>query len=177
MGRWADRAAELSAKYRTNTDDADSAICADRADPAPSPPPNGAIGPIGASVRPFAPELARLVGMARPLALHPARWDQVSRDAVAFTDRWGGTAAALGWSALALLGCSPGFARRLDRDGLLWLLEGRAVVELRADAAVIATPSGGRLSYYRRDRAGAVLPWDAGGVVEFCPHSILPDLC
>jgi len=164
MGRWADRAAELSAKYRTFADDAISAVCAERADATPPPTATGPIGAIGTACRPYAVELARLLAMAHPLPVQPARWERMRRDAVAFTDRWGGAAAELGWGALALFGCSPGFARRLDRDGLLWLLDGRAVVEVTADTAVIVTPSGGRLTYRRGlQSADAVLPWEVGG--------------
>ena len=162
MGRWADRAAELSAKYRQSTDDASSAICAERADPTPSPPATGTNGAIGTASRPFAVELAQLAAMTCPLPIQLARWERMRRDAVAFTDRWGGTAEALGWSGLAVFGCSPGFARRLDRDGLLWLLEGRAVIEVTLDTAVIANVSGGRLTYRRALQSGdAVLPWEA----------------
>jgi len=120
--------------------------------------------------RAWAEELARLIAMPRPQAVRSDRWDQMRCDAITFTDKWGATALALGWDALALFGCSPGFARRLDRDGLLWFLEGRAVTDLLPDAAGIGTPSGGRLAYRRGRRDGAALPWKAGAEVSFPPH-------
>lgn len=165
MGRWSDLARTVPAKCDAG---ADSAIRADSYDGCAACPPIGANGTIGTRSalasrnRPWADELARLAAMACPDEVRADRWEHLRRDAVAFTDRWGATAAALGWDALALFGCSPAFARRLDRDGLLWFLEGRAVVDLSADAAGIGSPSGGRLVYcWQEQSCDAVLPWDA----------------
>ena len=71
---------------------------------------------------------------------------------------------ALGWGPLELFGCDriKPFAR-LDRAGLLWLLDGRKLLVLTADTAVICAPSGGRLTFYRRQlETGGVLAWQLG---------------
>jgi hypothetical protein len=46
---------------------------------------------------------------------------------------------------------------------LLWLLEGRKLVALTADTAAIATHSGGKLNFYRRQlETGGVPAWELG---------------
>jgi hypothetical protein len=87
------------------------------------------------------------------------RWQQSVEDGHRFLARWGDLAEALGWTLPDLLGLhepperpSPLYRRlsRLDTTGLIWLLHGRPVTALTADAAVIATSDSGRLTFYRR---------------------------
>lgn len=108
--------------------------------------------------------LARLKG-ASPPHDNAAASGQLVADALGIADNWAAQAAALGWSAVDLFGVEPNGARRLDRDGLAASLEGRKVVAVTSDAATIATPSGGLLRHYRRDKPGSVPIWSAGA---FC---------
>jgi hypothetical protein len=93
------------------------------------------------------------------------RWKQFVDDAGRFLDGgWAVRADALGWSPLNLFGCDRNkpFAR-IDHQGLLWLLNGRRLVELRADAAAIETQSGAQLTFRRclpNDPKSVVLPWE-----------------
>jgi hypothetical protein len=75
---------------------------------------------------------------------------------------WADRASELGWTPFDLFGCDryKPFAR-VDRYGLLWLLEGRALRILTADTAVINTTSGFSLTFYRRPQEhGQVLAWE-----------------
>ena len=104
--------------------------------------------------------LARLRDANQPLFGGAAR-ARVVVDALELADAWAPQAAALGWSAVDLFGVEPNGARRLDRDGLAASLEGRKVVAVTSEAATIATPSGGLLRHYRRDKPGSVPIWSA----------------
>jgi hypothetical protein len=96
----------------------------------------------------------------------PQRWLQFIDDCGRFLDGgWAGRAAALGWTPLDLFGCDRNkpFAR-LDRQGLLWLLNGCKLIALSEATAVIETPTGARLTFYRhRVASGAVLAWSLSG--------------
>jgi hypothetical protein len=77
-------------------------------------------------------------------------------------DGWATRAEALGWGPLDLFGCdrTKPFAR-LDRAGLLWLIDGRKLIAVTSDRAVISAPGGGSLIFYRRQLAtGGVLAWE-----------------
>jgi hypothetical protein len=93
------------------------------------------------------------------------RWLRFIDDCGRFIDDgWAARAEALGWGPLDLFGCNRDkpFAR-ISQAGLLWLLEGRKLHALTADTAAIATPSGGKLTYYRRQlETGGVLAWQLG---------------
>jgi hypothetical protein len=91
-----------------------------------------------------------------PHHIDAERWQQAIQDASRFLPEWGQQAEALGWTADELFGLHPVPARpapsycrlaRYDCTGLLWHLQGRPVVALTANTAVIATPSGGILTY------------------------------
>jgi hypothetical protein len=78
-------------------------------------------------------------------------------------DGWAERAAALGWRPLDLFGCDRERPLvRHDHAGLLWLLHGRRLLALTADAAVIETATGARQTYYRRPAAArdVVLAWE-----------------
>ena len=71
-------------------------------------------------------------------------------------------ARALGWTELDLFGVDADrpFAR-IDQAGLLILLDGKKIVEITAETAVIENASGTRHTWRRRsDRAGRVLVWN-----------------
>ena len=70
-------------------------------------------------------------------------------------------AAALGWTALDLFGADPErpFAR-IDRLGLLWLLNGGRLRALTSETATIETASGSILTYRHRPSEGCVPAWE-----------------
>jgi hypothetical protein len=118
----------------------------------------------GGASRTWAEALARL-DPARPHCDTPAkRWLQFIDDCGRFIDDgWAPCAEALGWTPLDLFGCDRAKPfSRINRAGLLWLLDGRKLLALAANAAAIATRSGGTLTYRRcPHEPGRVLAWEA----------------
>jgi hypothetical protein len=117
--------------------------------------------------RDWAEALARIDGSRPPADVPPQRWQQLIDDAGRFIDqRWAARAETLGWSPLDMFGADriKPFAR-LDRAGLLWLINGRKLIALTENTATIeTTPGSPPQTYRRRDRGdGRVLLWDLGG--------------
>src|SRR2546429_260175 len=81
----------------------------------------------------------------------PRRWQRFVDDVGLFLDRWAAYAAALGWTPHDLFGCDRDrpFAR-VDRAGLLRLLNGDRLVVLADDAATIETQTGARQTWRRK---------------------------
>ena len=114
--------------------------------------------------RAWAEALARLDPSCPPGDVSPKRWLRFIDDCGRFLDSgWAVHAVKLNWHPLDLFGCDRErpFAR-VDRAGLLWLLNGRKLLALTADTAAIATPSGGSLTFYRRpvEPGRVVLAWE-----------------
>jgi hypothetical protein len=93
-----------------------------------------------------------------PDHVEAGRWHQAVEDGRHFLAQWGDRAEALGWTAVDLFGLHdpperphPSYRRlsRHDATGLVWLLHGCDVTAITADTAVIATPNGGSLSFYK----------------------------
>ncbi len=113
--------------------------------------------------RAVAEAVASLSVMRRPDSLSAERWRQLVADAGRFmSTRWA-EAETAGWSVLDIFGVSPGFARRLDRDGLVSLLYGREVGAITADHIEILT-GGDVLRFRKRGGAGAVPMWEGANV-------------
>jgi hypothetical protein len=94
-----------------------------------------------------------------PDYVEPMRWEQALADGKRFLASWGTQAEALGWTSADLFGLNkppekphPSYRRlsRYDPTGLIWLLEGRAVVALTADTATIKNEITGTTTTYRR---------------------------
>jgi hypothetical protein len=95
----------------------------------------------------------------RPPALVPVeRWQQAVEDGRRFLAKWGEQAEGLGWTSADLFGLHqsperphPSYNRlsRYDCTGLIWLLQGRDVIALTAEGAVIRTATAAILTYYR----------------------------
>lgn len=103
----------------------------------------------GGAPRTWAEALARLDPARPPADMPPHRWMQFIDDCGRFLDAgWAARAAALGWGPLDLFGCDRErpFAR-LDRAGLLWLLNGRKLIALSEMTAIIETATGARQTY------------------------------
>lgn len=82
---------------------------------------------------------------ARPAGVSESRWRLVTTDAGRFLDRWGTTAVALGWPARDL------FERvEYGAHGLLWELEGRAVVALTEGGAMLGENAGTLRAWFAR---------------------------
>lgn len=117
----------------------------------------------GGVPRVWAEALARLDPAHPPCDVPPARWVQFIDDCGRFLDEgWAPCAIRLGWGPFDLFGCDRNkpFAR-IDRKGLLWLLNGRKLLVLAANAAAISTRSGGWLTFRRcLDVRGRVLAWE-----------------
>jgi hypothetical protein len=106
----------------------------------------------GGVPRLWAEALARLNPNRPPCNMSPKRWLQFIDDCGRFLDGgWATRAEALGWGPLELFGCDrvKPFAR-LDRAGLLWLLNGGKLIALTAATATIETIGGARQTYRRR---------------------------
>ena len=79
------------------------------------------------------------------------RWQQAIADGAHFLARWSEEAADLGWTVQDLFGLAeiperpgPRYQRlsRYDQTGLVWLLQGRRVVKLTKDIALIENANG-----------------------------------
>jgi hypothetical protein len=88
------------------------------------------------------------------------RWRQAVTDGAHFLAQWGEQAAALGWTPRDLFGLAevpdrprPNYQRlsRYDQMGMIWILQGRRVVALTEDTAVIETTTGS-MCYRRHDK-------------------------
>jgi len=98
----------------------------------------------------------------KPPAMVPVeRWRQCVEDGSKFLAVWGEQAEALGWTSADLFALHtppakphPSYSRlsRYDATGLVWALEGRDVIALTAEGAVIRTATGTTLTYYRHGR-------------------------
>jgi len=93
----------------------------------------------------------------RPDYVQVARWQQCAEDGRRFLTTWGTQAERLGWTAGDLFGLHqpppdphPSYERLSRRDctGLLWFLNGRPVVALTDQSAIIRM-LGGVLSWRR----------------------------
>jgi hypothetical protein len=105
------------------------------------------------------------------------RWVQFLDDSRRFVDEgWARRAAALGWKPHDLIGCDEikPYAR-VDRLGLIWLLNGRAVIAITGDTARICGATGSLC--YRRTPTdlGRVLPWNLpiDGTDDWRPETVI----
>jgi hypothetical protein len=113
--------------------------------------------------RAWAEGFARLDQGRPPSDVPPKRWAAFVDDVGRFLDSdFAAVAAALGWGPFDLFGCDRDrpFAR-VDRAGLLWLLNGDRLVMLADDAATIETWTGVRQTWRRKpSELGRVLAWE-----------------
>ena len=105
--------------------------------------------------------LARLSALEarRPDHVPVLRWQQAIEDGRRFLATWGTQAETLGWTSADLFGLHqppdkphPSYSRlsRYDATGLIWLLKGREMIALTADAASVRNPDTGGITSYRR---------------------------
>ena len=119
----------------------------------------------GGAPQAWAEALARLDPAHPPRDVPRQRWVQFINDCGRFLDSgWAQRAIWLGWAPINLFGCDRERPyAKVDQAGLLWLIEGRSLIALSHDIAVIASPSEGGQRHYRR-RAGKprqnVMAWE-----------------
>ena len=126
--------------------------------------------------REWAEGFARLDPERPPGDVPPRRWQRFVDDAGAFLDRWAAQACALGWSTHDLFGCDRDrpFAR-IDRAGLLWLLNGDRLVALSDNTATIETCTGSRHTWRRKSpEPSQVLAWELVSVAMMAPTPTCP---
>ena len=121
----------------------------------------------GGAPHPWAEGFAHLDCSHPPADVPFRRWHQFIDDCGLFLDNgWAAKAAALGWGPSELFG-ADGRAPfgRVDRAGLLWLLNGNRLVALTADTAIIETATGARQTYYRTpvESEQIALAWELSG--------------
>jgi hypothetical protein len=115
--------------------------------------------------RDWAEGYASLLRAPVPAGVTPSRWQLFIDDVGRFLDRWARRANELGWDPFDLFGCDAvkPFAR-IDRQGLLWLLQGSEIGALTENSASIKTPKGVALTYRRKtEEPGRVLAWELTG--------------
>ena len=94
---------------------------------------------------------ARLCRMPRPDAYSGPEWQQLIDDAGYFLDAWASQCSALGWSLVDVFGVALTAPQaRHDAKGLVPLLDGKKIVAVTAELAVIETAGGSRQRYFRR---------------------------
>lgn len=116
----------------------------------------------GGIPREWAAGYAELLAMPCPEKIDRARWQRFLSDCGRFLDTLAESAASFGWKAHDLFSVAGGesFAR-VQLAGLLWLLNGEAIVALTADDAVIRTKSGAVQTYRRiAPQPGQQLAWE-----------------
>jgi hypothetical protein len=118
----------------------------------------------GGVPRSWAEAFARLDPARPPGDVPSKRWVQFIDDCGRFLDSgWASRVEALGWGPLDLFGCDRErpFAR-IDRAGLLLLINGGKLVALTAETATIETPTGHRQTCQRQpaEIGSVVLAWD-----------------
>jgi hypothetical protein len=104
--------------------------------------------------------VAQLNSTRPPENIPPRRWVQFINDCNQFLKIWATQANALGWEALDLFGCdSVKPYSRVDRQGLVWILNGRRVIAMTAEAATIEGAGSSRLAYRRERKNDRILAW------------------
>jgi hypothetical protein len=115
-----------------------------------------------AAVSPLVASLAALE-RCRPDHIKAADWQHAIEDGRAFLVQWGEHAERLGWTEADVFGLPPVPAdphptwsrlARLDQLGLIWLLHGRPVTAVTAEAITIEMPAGNLLKFYRPPNNG-----------------------
>jgi len=114
--------------------------------------------------RAWAEALARLDPNNPPHDVPLDRWQRFIEDCECFHRLgWANRAEALGWGPLDLFGCDRERPlARYDHMGLLWIIQGRKLVALKAETATVDTLTGS-LQIYPRVPIGPdriVLAWE-----------------
>jgi hypothetical protein len=113
--------------------------------------------------RAWAEGFARLDPGRPPADVPPRRWRAFVDDVGRFLDGgFAAQAAKLGWGPYDLFGCDRDRPyARIDRAGLLWLLDGHQLLVLSENTATIETRTCARQTFRRKPgEPGRVLAWE-----------------
>ncbi len=95
-----------------------------------------------------------LLALPCPASCSAERWETLREDAYHFLRDWAARAHELGWTATGLFGAHPERPlERFDYTGLIFVLNGAAIVALSDTEAVIEKPNGARLTFRKRGQA------------------------
>lgn len=93
----------------------------------------------------------KLCRMPRPDAYSAPEWQQLKADAGYFLDAWATQCSVLGWSLADVFGIALTAPQaRHDAKGLVPLLDGKKIMAVTAELAVIEATMGRRQRYFRR---------------------------
>jgi hypothetical protein len=117
----------------------------------------------GGAPRAWAEGFARLHPDRPPSDVPLRRWQTFVDDVGRFLDGpFLTVAVTLGWGPLDLFGCDRDRPfNRIDKAGLLWLLNGDRLVALSENTAAIERRTGSRYTYHRKQlESGRTLAWE-----------------
>ena len=116
----------------------------------------------GSVPREWAYGYARMQTMPPPLDMPALRWQQMINDTGLFLDRWAMEVLAVGWTSLDLFGVHPKAPyRAIFYAGLVSLLNGRPVIAITADTAIIDCGKGVHHTYQRcQPKPGQIPLWE-----------------
>jgi hypothetical protein len=117
----------------------------------------------GGAPRAWCEGFARLDRLHSPADVPPRRWQTFLDDCAKFLNSgWAQKAMALDWGPLDLFGCDRTRPlARVDKAGLVWLLNGDRLVALTENSATIETRTGNLQTYRRKPiEPGRVLAWE-----------------
>ena len=128
--------------------------------PEPAPAPQGRAQHIPAE---WAKGLELLGTLPVPDFMTKYQWGRLVSDAQSFGRLWAPQAHSIGWTVQELFGCPANVARSIYLPcGVVYLLEGRNVLEIHTDRAVIENRDTRPHTYRREfDRTSCVPIWEA----------------
>jgi hypothetical protein len=141
-----------AARERWNRLDAPEAVTAESVEvsvpPVPPVPPEEE---HGARVIDWQDGVRHLDVDRPPPGFPPLRWERFIDDAHIFIRDWARQADRLGWQTTAIFGVDTHAPwARIDKAGLVVLLDGGRVVAMSEDWAALIMRRGGRLTFYRQ---------------------------
>ncbi len=105
--------------------------------------------------------LRRLTTMRAPRLIHPEVWPTTVADAVRLVrEGWASKALSLDWLPLDLFGAVTDRDGDPGADGLAVWLDGRNLLAITAEYAVVDDGNGGRSYFNRCNRLGETLLWN-----------------
>ncbi|WP_242183116.1 hypothetical protein [Sphingomonas sp. CARO-RG-8B-R24-01] len=88
-------------------------------------------------------------------------WKMIIQDALSFVRLWADDAIAAGWSTLDVFGTNPNpRARRIDRLGLVMMLDGRPIQSIERGSALIGRHPNATTFHRILRGTGAIAAWD-----------------
>ena len=127
-------------------------------DPSRSPPAVATVATVAGDD--WRAGLASLEELPRPLCLSGAAWDRLRADARSFGSAWADQAFSLGWQITDAFGAGPAAPeRQYHLMGIAYLMNGRPVVDVQADHAIIDAGRGHCWTFRLPRQAGSLPLW------------------